>query len=232
MVIVFDLDDTLLDTRSFIKSAFDAVASYLSPILRESVDTIRAELLLRFERNESRVFDKYLKEKGVFSRYLVSECVRIYRNHDYKITLFPEAVSCLNRFRSFPLYVVTDGNKLVQKRKFEALGLSRYIKKCLCTYAYGLRHAKPSPYCFLKICIWEKTDPSDIVYIADNPEKDFVGIKPLGFKTVRVLTGRHAGVIVDPSFDAGITVGSLNELTVDLLRTCPVYPKSFIRKLS
>ena len=35
-----------------------------------------------------------------------------------------------------------------------------------------------------------------MLYVADHPRKGFVGIKPLGFRTLRVLTGQHLTVKV------------------------------------
>jgi putative hydrolase of the HAD superfamily len=219
MVIVFDLDDTLYDSHTFISSGFRAVAAYLALVLHGSKNELMSELMHEYSVSREEVFDRLLRKKNVYTKRLLLDCVALYRNHDYNIRLYPEAESCLNRLRGISLYVVTDGNKIVQKQKFLALGLSGPIKKCLCTGAYGVTRSKPSPYCFEKICAWERVDPSQVVYVGDNPRKDFVGIKPLGFLTVRVLTGHYSGENVSPQFDAAVTIKNLDELTLDLLRS-------------
>jgi putative hydrolase of the HAD superfamily len=112
---------------------------------------------------------------------------------------------------------VTDGNKIVQHKKIIALGLENMVKKYFISYRHGLKHSKPSPYCFLKIAQLEKSDPDKIIYIGDNVNKDFVGIKPLGFKTLRVLTGQHSGISKEKEFEADYTINSLKELTPQLL---------------
>jgi putative hydrolase of the HAD superfamily len=56
-------------------------------------------------------------------------------------------------------------------------------------------------------------DPSEVVYIGDNPTKDFVGIKPLGFKTVRVLKSPFGSMKVESRYDADIVISDLSKLT-------------------
>lgn len=217
VVIVFDLDDTLFDDLTYVRGGLRAVAKYLSPLLKLPSHDIETELNALLSTDRNQVFDRFLKEKGFYTKKLLQHCVSVYRKHTPQITLFPEAKRCLERFKDYPLYVVTDGNKLVQMRKFLALGLASRMKKCLCTYAYGLKHAKPSPYCFLKICEWEKVTPDQVIYVADNPRKDFVGIKPLGFHTVRVLKGPHRGYSASPSEQAEVVIPNLDELFLNLL---------------
>ncbi len=224
MVIVFDLDDTLYPEITFVYSGFNAVAHYLSPLLHLSAEQIFGELVQELQFQRTDVFDRFLEEKGIKSRRLIVRCLSVYRQHDPDIRLFPEAEACLARFKNFPLYVVTDGNKLVQKKKFLALGLALKVRGCLCTHLYGKHSSKPSPYCFQKICQLEKVLPSEVVYIADNPRKDFIGLKPLGFHTIRVLTGPYRDEIVDPTYDAEIKILNLNELTESLLNQILKYP--------
>jgi len=209
MVVVFDLDNTLYDELTFAYGGFRAVASFLSPLLGESQGSIFEELkeLLTIQREF--VFDRFLQKRGVASQRLVLRCLSLYRCHEPHLNLYPEAKECLKRLKGIPLYVITDGNKSVQRRKCQALMFDTKVKKCLCTHAYGIIHAKPSPYCLLKICEWEKVSPKDVIMVGDNPHKDFVGIKPLGFQTVRVLTGPFKDVKVSKEYEADIIIPSL-----------------------
>lgn len=217
MVIVFDLDDTLFDELSFVYSGFQAVAKHLSKVLSLPAEKIFQGLKKQLKIKREQVFDRFLMEHGIQNKKLVKECLSIYRKHTPTIALFPEAKQCIERFKHLPLYVVTDGNKLVQRRKFEALGLKRQIKRCFCTHAFGVKYAKPSSYCFQKISQVEKTPPECIVYIADNPTKDFVGLQAAGFKTIRVLTGQYRHLNASPKHDADITIKSLKQLTPNFL---------------
>ncbi|MDB2331073.1 HAD hydrolase-like protein, partial [Alteromonas sp.] len=112
-----------------------------------------------------------------------------------------------------PLYVVTDGNKVVQGNKVAALNITQLFKRVFVTHRFGIKHAKPSTYCFDKIRQAEKCNWQDMVYVGDNPAKDFVNLNKLGVLTVRVLTGEHSKVKAKPGYDAQHTITTLSALT-------------------
>jgi putative hydrolase of the HAD superfamily len=218
MVLVFDLDDTLYNEASYMQSGFKEVAKFLSETLNQNVDTIYQSLLeIEVNHGRGRVFDLFLKTMNSYDKYLVYKCISTYRLHDPDISLNVDALTCLKRFSHLPLYVVTDGNKLVQQRKVRALGVDRLVKKVYVTHQYGVKYSKPSAFCFLKIAAKEKSDPKEMFYIADNPKKDFIGIKPLGFKTIRIRQGMFKNIEADESQKAHHEVESLDELDHALL---------------
>jgi len=223
MVIVFDLDDTLYPELTYVHSGYHAVADYLAPILHLPSSVIVEALKHEETQDRSHVFNRYLASQGQNTQRLIKQCVRVYRGHDPILSLFTEAEDCLNRLQHNPLYVVTDGNQLVQRRKAIALGLNQWVKQCFFTYAHGLHRQKPSPYCFEKICRLEKIKPSSLVYIADNPYKDFVGLKPLGFQTIRVLTGPYRYVRVSPDYEAHRQVQTLQEIDQEFLKSLEMF---------
>jgi putative hydrolase of the HAD superfamily len=218
MVLVFDLDDTLYDEISYMRSGFRAVSQFLSKKVNLPADSIYKELL-KIERVNGRgkVFDIFLRTSNFYSRKLVSQCVSTYRLHKPIITLKRDAINCIKRFADLPIYIVTDGNKIVQRNKIRALKVDRLVKKVYITHRYGIKHSKPSPFCFLDIARREQVDPARIFYIGDNPSKDFVGIKPHGFRTIRIVQGTHRNVKVSKDFDAIYRIKSLNELKHNLL---------------
>ena len=213
MILVFDLDDTLYDETTFVKSGFRSVAQFLSENYSLSEKEIYQALLTEFEKGRGSIFDEVLLKNHIFSKKLVRKCISVYRLHAPDIKLYAEAKQCLKRFKDYPIYIVTDGNKVVQYNKIKALGLDKIVKFYFITYRYGRHHSKPSPYCFQKIASLEKTNASDIVYIGDNVTKDFVGIKPLGFRTIQAMTGQYAHIQKPASYQAETKINSLNELT-------------------
>jgi putative hydrolase of the HAD superfamily len=54
----------------------------------------------------------------------------------------------------------------------------------------------PPPIVFIRFYKWENAIPQDLIYIGDNPKKDFVNLKKDGFRTVRVMTGEHKDIEV------------------------------------
>lgn len=218
MILVFDLDDTLYDEITYVHSGFRTVSRYTE--VRWGLNARHCyQLLLKTLDAEGRgkVFDTVLRHYGIATKTSVRECVSVYRSHQPVIQLYKSADKCLNRYRRSRKYLVTDGNKLVQSKKVQALGIASEFRRVMITHRYGLSRAKPSPYCFEKIVRIEQVKPEGVVYIGDNPAKDFVGIKPLGFKTIRVLTGAHKDIFRESQYEAHKTVRSLDEITPEVI---------------
>ncbi|NOU66732.1 HAD-IA family hydrolase [Paenibacillus sp. LMG 31461] len=216
-VLVFDLDDTLYEELTYVRSGFLAVADFVEQQLginsKEAFDLMWKAL----GQGRGHIFDEMLRHFNGYSKKHVHQCVQAYRTHTPEITLDPAAERCLERFKDYPVYIVTDGNKMVQHNKLRALCLYERIQFCFVTHRYGIKHAKPSPYCFEKIAKWEEVKPEEIVYIGDNPAKDFIGIKALGFRTVRIMQGNHKDVEKEEKYEAHVRISSLDELTSNLL---------------
>ncbi|MEM9325432.1 MAG: HAD hydrolase-like protein [Bacteroidota bacterium] len=218
MIVVFDLDDTLYDERTYVKSALMSVAKYLSARIGRPLDKVFGRLEEILERDgRGKVFDTILKEFGIYTRGEVQKCVTKYRTTDPEISLPQVSIACLERFASQPKYVVTDGNKMVQTKKIKALGLQSFFKRTLPTHNFGVDKSKPSTYVFHKILSWEGALPQDLVYIGDNPRKDFVNLKKEGFNTIRVRTGMFAELRMTAEYEAHHEINSLAELDLHLL---------------
>ena len=56
----------------------------------------------------------------------------------------------------------------------------------------------------------------DLVYIGDDPNKDFVNLNPLGVKTIRVNTGRFKNQKAKDGYDANIKINDLSQLHIVL----------------
>jgi len=207
------MDDTLYDELTYVGSGFQAVATFLNDKYGIPQKDAFAHMWSTLQSTgRGAVFNIVLQEYGLESITMVKECVKQYRFHTPKIQMFPDAIQAFEHFGSFPIYVVTDGHKEVQHKKAEALGLYDLVEKCYITHRYGRRHAKPSPYCFQQIMKREKVAPFDIVYVGDNVNKDFVGIKPLGFHTIQIARGSFKDVVMPKAYQAEWKINSLTEL--------------------
>ena len=215
-ILIFDLDDTLYPERSYVDSGFLAVATHLQ-VQRGWPATNSLAFMKQVLQREGRgaVFNRLLAIHGERRRSAVVDCVNIYRHHAPEITLIDSARDLLSHLAP-PLYLVTDGHKLVQQQKVKALGIEPLFTKVFITHRYGVRHAKPSTHCFERIRARERCDWCDMVYVGDNPAKDFVNLTPLGVRTVRVLTGEHRLVIAKPGHDALHVIDTLDQLPVCL----------------
>jgi putative hydrolase of the HAD superfamily len=214
MVLVFDLDDTLYEEMTYVISGFNAVAKYgedeLGLDARHSFDWMITYVTAH---GRGKVFDGWLTRNQAFTRKRLLECVRVYRHHMPNIYMLPSVSKLLEELKlTSPLYLVTDGHKIAQHKKIQALGLERLFKRIFITHRFGLKHSKPSIYCFDIIRKAEGVQWHDIVYVGDNPAKDFVNLNSVGAKTVRVRTGAHARVVATSAYDAGLTIDTLLDL--------------------
>lgn len=212
MILIFDLDDTLYEELTYVESGFRAVARYGSEIfgLEYAVSyQVLTEILRKHGRGK--IFDRWLDLYRLTTRERVKKCVQIYRQHLPDIHLYPEAREVLSKFsRTNSLFLVTDGNKLVQSRKVEALGISSYFRKIYITHRYGLKASKPSLICFERIKNLMGVQWKDMIYVGDNPKKDFVSLKAQGMKTIRVHTGQYREVLADDMHSADISISNIS----------------------
>lgn len=219
MIVVFDLDDTLYEEITFVKSGFYSVSDFISIHYSIDSNTFFRSLTDNLEKfGRGAIFDKTLKEFNIFSKKLVSKCVSVYRLHKPNITLNTDAKQCLKLLQDYNKYIVTDGNKIVQENKVNALQLDDYFKKIYITRRYGIKYAKPSPYCFSLIKKIENNSYKNMVYIGDNENKDFVEIKPLGIRTIRIRQGMFKNTNLTEEYKADLEILSLKEITIDLLK--------------
>jgi len=217
-ILVFDLDDTLFDELSYVRSGLRAVAEQMSAACRQPATRLFETFLESLALGRSHVFDRAYAQLGCASSSLIARSVRAYRTHRPDIRLYPEAETCLERYAAWQKFVVTDGNSTSQAAKVSALGLREHMDHVYITYRYGRHRSKPSPHCFELIRKRTGRSPEDIVYIGDNPRKDFIGIRPLGFRTIRVSTGQHRQVPAPPDHDAELKISDLSELDTALER--------------
>jgi putative hydrolase of the HAD superfamily len=208
VIVAFDLDDTLYPEETFVRSGFRAVARALHE--RWGVDEDEAFGVMwtsLHDRGRGSQFDDVVAHFGL--RQSVRELVGIYRHHTPAIALPPESRAVLEALAPRPLYVVTDGHKVVQQGKIEALGLAPYLRHAYVTHRYGIHNRKPSTHVFELLMRRERCAPGDVLYVGDDPSKDFRNLRPLGVRTIRVRTGRCAHVVVPEAEDAERTVASI-----------------------
>lgn len=217
MVLIFDLDDTLYDERIYVESGLRAVASLgQTQFGWDSEESYRFMVDVLDREGRGAIFDRWLAANDRYSKKLVQFCVRHYRHHTPRLWLNDHAKTLLPKLKKHPLYLVSDGHKIVQQRKVEALGIAPCFRRILITHRYGIRHAKPSIYCFERILEIERCQWPNMTYIGDDPAKDFVNLNRKGANTVRVLTGIHKDVAAAPGYEAQHRISHLGHF-LDLL---------------
>ncbi len=193
-VLSIDLDDTLYKELDFVASGFSAVASYLALSAQVDESKVLSELDSNFKRyGRGSVFDMTLKHFNIFSKAEVRKCLSLYRSHRPKISLAPHVEEVLVLVsQKLPLYLVTDGNRIVQRRKVDALGIEPLFKRIIYTRDRGLVSEKPSLTCFESIIRREGIGWGELMYVGDNPRKDFISLRASGAITVGVQDGPYS----------------------------------------
>ncbi len=210
LVLIFDLDDTLYSEHTFVESGLRAVADFgQNEFGWNSSDSFVHMMQTLAQEGRGRIFDLWLEQKGCNRKTLIKRCVDVYRHHVPSLSLFESAKNLLSLLSDSALYVVTDGHKVTQQKKVEALNIQNYFQHIYITHRYGIKNEKPSPYCFELIRKREGCEWADMLYVGDNPSKDFVSLNKLGAHTVRVSTGAHRNVQARPGYDAQHTIADL-----------------------
>ena len=85
-----------------------------------------------------------------------------------------------------PVGALTDGPVASQRAKVHSLGLLERADHVLMTDTLGRAHWKPSEKGFEWLEERFGTAASHLVYIGDNPTKDFIAPKRRGWRTIRL----------------------------------------------
>lgn len=211
-IIVMDLDDTIYNENSFFSNGLDQVSKYLSKYLNISYKSIYNKLvLINKEYNRDKIFNRFFDFEIKNKKKLISKCIQIYRYNNKKISPYPDALKFLN-YHKGKLFLVTDGNKMVQSHKINLLKIKKYFKKIYITRRFGIRYEKPSLYCFKKILNTENSSWENLCYIGDNPKKDFINLNKSGSITVRLLRGKYKELKLNKLHDGKIKVYNFNQL--------------------
>jgi putative hydrolase of the HAD superfamily len=213
--IVFDLDDTLFLERDFVLSGFAAVDRWLRSQRRVEGFAERAGRVFG-EGARGRIFDTVLRELGLdASPAEVERLVSVYREHEPQLALLPDSESALGwAAANFQLGLITDGYASVQKRKIRALGLESRIACRIVTDDWGREHWKPSPTPYQRVMAHFPGPAPGYVYLGDNPRKDFLAPRALGWRTIRLRRpdGEHAAYAARAEEDAEREITSLREI--------------------
>jgi putative hydrolase of the HAD superfamily len=219
--LVFDLDDTLYLERDFVLSGFGAVERWLrSERGVEGFGERAGRLFAKGARGH--IFDAVLVELGLDAAAVeVEHLVAIYREHEPAIALLPDAIATLAwAGPRFQLGLITDGYAAVQARKIRALGLDAHIPCRIVTDEWGRECWKPSPEPYRRVMRHFPGPEAGYVYVGDNPRKDFLAPRALGWRTVRIRRagGEHAGYAAAAEEEAEHEIASLDELPALLQR--------------
>lgn len=176
--VIFDLDDTLYAEKQYVKSGFHAVAKFLGEGGAE-------EKLWRCFTEGKNAIDALLRELGRETEK--EECLHVYRFHQPEISLYAGVADMLGRLRDNGLRVgiITDGRPEGQRSKLQALGIGLPEEDIIITDELGgVQFRKPCDIAFRILQRRWGLPFEELVYVGDNPEKDFRAAIQLGMESI------------------------------------------------
>lgn len=192
----FDLDDTLYPERSYVLSGFEAVARWVQAELGMPADGTAEELTALFESGARRdTFDRWLSAHGVPVEPIRARMVEVYRGHRPRLSPYADVPAALDRLAgSFALGLATEGTRPVQQAKLEALGLNGRFSAIVLLGDEDRPRWKPDPWPLKHLAEGLGVSPREMVYVGDNPKKDFEAARRAGMAGVRMRRpdGLHA----------------------------------------
>jgi len=173
--VVFDLDDTLCPEIEYVKSGFNAIAEVLGD------KSLGQKLMELFKENRFNVY-----QRAGFSESDCKHCIEIYRSHKPQIKLSKEVKETLISLKQkgYKLGIITDGRPEGQWNKIYALDLKNYIDHIIVTDELGgVEFRKPNPKAYMLMKEKLEVEYNEMVYVGDNPAKDFIAPKALGMNS-------------------------------------------------
>jgi putative hydrolase of the HAD superfamily len=218
MLVLFDIDETLLDHRTTERAAAtalhriadvarplgDFVAAWAEALERNFARYLSGELSYEDQRRARirEVVDPELTDEAadqLLARYLDAYLAGA--------ALFPDVLPCLDRLAGarHRLGIISNGQTDHQRIKLVRCGITERFEHILISEECG--HAKPAPEIFAQACARMGEPATRAVYIGDRYDVDAEGARRAGLRGVWLDRGARAGAEHQPPI-----ISSLDEL--------------------
>jgi putative hydrolase of the HAD superfamily len=192
--VVFDLDNTLYDERSYREAAYWSISVRLGRRFGWRACEVHKHMLrIISSHGERAAFARVLLDFGVHlssvDTCIEQDIIPAYATCVCNLELYDDARSLLRELmeRDVSMGLVTNGGKRMQWNKIRLLGIQQYFK-CIVVAGehfsrdYWKPHTAPFEKCFASLGI----DPADCLYVGDSPEVDVPGAASLGAKVLLI----------------------------------------------
>ena len=199
--IIFDLDNTLLDFVKMKQFSVKAAITAMNEAGLE-VDEKKAyedifDLYIERGWENQQVFDDYLNQTvgEVSNKILAAGIVSYRRAREATLLVYPNVNKALIQLikMGINLAVVSDAPSREAWMRLYYLNLHHVFDPVLTFDDTGVR--KPSPKPFQMALDYLKIEPNEAIMIGDWPERDVVGAKEIGMKTIFARYGDTFGTV-------------------------------------
>jgi putative hydrolase of the HAD superfamily len=196
MIILFDLDDTLLDDlaakdyympklyhhfKDYIKyNEHEFYAKWIEAIPKYHKKYTNGELTFekqRMKRVQEAFGNINLSESIIFE---IVKTFDKYFKEGWKS--FPDTIKMLESLKSYRMGIITNGSSKQQNEKIDILKIRKYFECILISEEVGI--SKPDVKIFKMSCDQMNCSPSECFYIGDSWEIDVLGSKNAKMKPI------------------------------------------------
>ncbi len=199
--IIFDLDNTLLD---FVKMKQFAVKAAITAMIEAGLDVDEEkaykdifDLYVEKGWENQQVFDDYLNQTvgKVSNKILAAGIVSYRRAREATLLVYPNVNKTLIELikMGIQLSVVSDAPSREAWMRLYYLNLHHVFDPVLTFDDTGVRKPSPKPFEMALDIIQAK--PDEVLMIGDWPERDVVGAKQIGMKTIFARYGDTFGTV-------------------------------------
>lgn len=188
--IIFDLDDTLISEKEYIKSGYHHISEVIEKGFDINKTQIFNDLMALFTQSPQNIFNRFYDKYDIkYSEEMIIALVNEYRAHFPDIQFYDDVRRFLNGLRKtkIKIGIITDGYAVAQRQKLKAVEADKYFDEIIVTDEIGRDYWKPHPRAFELMKDKMEVDFEEMIYVGDNPEKDFYISTVYPIKTVRIM---------------------------------------------
>ena len=177
--ILFDLDDTLYDLRSYwherLRLVLDLVGARHAHLNPETLASVAMSERVFIEH-----WPDFLRRQGIDDEVLIAETHAVFRQEWFeRMALAEDAAPMLMALRPhYKLGLITNGPSAIQRAKIERFGLAEYLDVLIVSGEVGV--AKPDPAIFRLALEQLGVEPTEALFVGDAPEYDLRGAAAAG----------------------------------------------------
>lgn len=192
--VIFDLDDTLIDSmaagkymmRKFIQRDFPMEhenALFIEKIIKDILCWQKQHNMLMGKEAMEKGFDYYCEKYGIKNRTGSAYCAQYCAEVNNYINKYPKTDEVLKYLKEkYCLAMITNGASERQKIRLENARLNHYFDEIIIGEEYGVM--KPDKRIFYEMCRRLELRPEQCVYVGDKVEYDMKGAAAAGMKPV------------------------------------------------
>ncbi len=192
---VFDLDHTLFDRYATIREIIKIMDAESSPFKTDISRDSLADIYEYCDRNFvhfgwDRMYDEFLSRRILKDGIEKDGFFNLHIRPLYMLAAvpFPFTISTLEKIKDMGLKLglITNGHHTLQYRKLELLGISDMFDEIIVSGDFGAD--KPDVSIFKEMARRMNMNPSEMLYIGDNPENDIEPSRKVGYIPVWIKT--------------------------------------------